>query len=81
MWEKPALAALGRCKQAYTIGKYQAACIALSQLDEVLDQHEQPAEMADNCLRESERDDPWRCWRTKADPDALPHLRAEACGE
>jgi tetratricopeptide (TPR) repeat protein len=67
--------------KAYTIGRYQAACIALSQLEEVLDQQQQPAEMADDCLQESERDDPWLYWRTKADPDALPHLRAEARGE
>ena len=67
--------------KAYTIGRYQAACIAVSQLQETLDQHQQPAEMTDDCLEESEREDPWIYWRTKADPDALPHLRAEARGE
>jgi tetratricopeptide (TPR) repeat protein len=67
--------------KAYTIGRYQAACIALAQLGEILDQRAQPAGTADDCLRESERDDPWLYWRTKADPDALPHLRAEARGE
>jgi len=67
--------------KAYTIGRYQAACIALSHLEDVLDQEHQPAERADDCFHESERDDPWLYWRTKADPDALPHLRAEARGE
>ncbi len=64
--------------KAYTIGRYQAACIAVSQLEETLDQSQQSAGMTDDCLQESERDDPWLYWRTKADPDALPHLRAEA---
>jgi tetratricopeptide (TPR) repeat protein len=68
-------------RKAYTIGRYQAACIAVSQLQETLDQHQQPAEMTGDCLEESEREDPWIYWRTKADPDALPHLRAEARGE
>jgi tetratricopeptide (TPR) repeat protein len=68
-------------RKAYTIGRYQAACIAVSQLEEVLDRGEPPAAETEDCLRESERDDPWLSWRTKADPDALPHLRAEARGE
>jgi predicted Zn-dependent protease len=67
--------------KAYAIGRYQSACIAVSQLSETLDLPPPSAEMADDCLQESERDDPWLYWRTKADPDALPHLRAEARGE
>ena len=67
--------------KAYRIGRYQAACIALSQLEEILDRKEPPAARADDCWRESERDDPWLYWRNKADPDALPHLRDEARGK
>lgn len=66
-------AAAAEYHTAYGVGRYQAACIAVSQLEET--------DAADDCLQESQRDDPWVSWRTKADPDALPHLRAEARGE
>jgi len=66
-------------QKALSIGAgYQAACIALSQIEEMLGHHEQAAERAEDCLRISGHDDPWRYFRAKDDPDALPHLRAEA---
>jgi tetratricopeptide (TPR) repeat protein len=68
--------------KAYSIGAgYQAACIALSRLEEVLEHQDRAAEIAEDCLRLSEHDDPWPYYRAKADPDALLHLRAEARGQ
>jgi tetratricopeptide (TPR) repeat protein len=63
-------------RKAYSIGAgYQAACIALSRLEAVLEHQERAAEIAEDCLRLAEHDDPWSHYRTKADPDALLHLR------
>jgi hypothetical protein len=67
--------------QAYNIGAgYQAACIALSRSEEVLEHTERAADIAEGCLRMSNHDDPWPYYDAMGDPDALPHLRAEARG-
>jgi tetratricopeptide (TPR) repeat protein len=68
-------------RRAYAVGRFQAACIAISQIEEMLNPLQPSVATAEECLQESERDDPWLSWRTKSDPDALPHLRAEARGE
>jgi tetratricopeptide (TPR) repeat protein len=66
-------------QKAYSIGAgYQTACIALSRREEVLEHQERAADIAEDCLRLSDHDDPWAYYRAKGDPDALPHLRAEA---
>jgi hypothetical protein len=36
--------------------------------------------LAQECLLLSEHDDPWPYYDAMGDPDALPHLRAEARG-
>jgi tetratricopeptide (TPR) repeat protein len=67
--------------RAYRIGAgYQAACIAVSRREDVLEHHERAADIAEECFRLSDHDDPWPYYRAKGDPDALPHLRAEARG-
>jgi len=65
--------------KAYRLGAgYQAACIALSRSEEVLEHPERAADIAEDCFRLSEHDDPWPYYHAMGDPDALPHLRAEA---
>lgn len=66
-------------RKAYGIGPgYQAACIGLSHVEQLLEQRERAADIAADCLRMSEHDDPWPDYRGKDDPDALLHLRTEA---
>jgi hypothetical protein len=68
-------------RKAYSIGAgYQAACIALSRNEEVLDHPERAADLARDCLLLSNHDDPWPYYDAMGDPEALPHLRAEARG-
>jgi len=68
-------------RKAYGIGAgYQAACIALSRNEEVLDHPERAADLARDCLLLANHDDPWPYYDAMGDPDALPHLRAEASG-
>ena len=55
--------------------------MAISRLEEELEHQERSAEIAEHCLQLSEHDDPWLDYRTKADPDAFTHLRAEARGQ
>jgi hypothetical protein len=65
--------------RAYRIGAgYQAACIAVSRREEVLEHQERAAAVADECFGLSAHDDPWPSYLSKNDPDALPHIRAEA---
>ena len=67
--------------RAYSIGTaYQAACIAVSRREEALEREERATEVADDCFRLSGHDDPWPYYRAMNDPEALPHLRAEARG-
>jgi hypothetical protein len=66
-------------RRAYSIGAgFQAACIAVSRREEALEHQERAVEVAEDCFRLSGHDDPWPYYRAKNDPDALPHLRAEA---
>jgi hypothetical protein len=68
-------------RKAYGIGAgYQAACIALSRNEDVLDHPERAADLAGECLLLANHDDPWPYYDAMGDPDALPHLRAEARG-
>ena len=68
-------------RKAYSIGAgYQAACIALSRNEDVLDHPERAADLARDCLLLANHDDPWPYYDAMGDPDALPHLRAEARG-
>jgi predicted Zn-dependent protease len=68
-------------QQAYRLGAgYQAACTAVSRNEEALEHQDRAAEVAEDCLRLSGHDDPWPYYRAMDDPDALPHLRAEARG-
>jgi len=68
-------------RKAYSIGAgYQAACIALSRNEEALDHPERAADLARDCFLLSGHDDPWPYYDAMGDPDALPHLRAEARG-
>jgi tetratricopeptide (TPR) repeat protein len=68
-------------RKAYGIGAgYQAACIALSRNEEVLDHPERAADLARDCLLLSGHDDPWPYYDAMGDPDALLHLRAEVRG-
>jgi predicted Zn-dependent protease len=66
-------------RKAYGIGAgYQTACIALSRNEGVLEHPGRAADLAQDCFRLSDHDDPWPYYRAMGDPDALPHLRAEA---
>src|SRR5262249_19010626 len=68
-------------RKAYGIGAgYQAACIALSRNEEVLDHPERAADLARDCFLLANHDDPWPYYDAMGDPDALRHLRAEARG-
>jgi len=68
-------------RKAYSIGAgYQAACVALSRNEVVLEHPERAGDLAQECLLLSEHDDPWPYYDAMGDPDALPHLRAEARG-
>jgi len=66
-------------RRAYSIGAgYQTACIAVSRREEALDHQQRAADVAAECFQLSGHDDPWPSYRAKNDPEALPHLRAEA---
>jgi hypothetical protein len=68
-------------RKAYSIGAgYQTACVALSRNEVVLEHRERAGDLAQECLLLSEHDDPWPYYDAMGDPDALPHLRAEARG-
>jgi tetratricopeptide (TPR) repeat protein len=69
-------------RKAYSVGAgYQAACIALSRNENALEHPEKAAGLAEDCFRLSDHDDPWAYYHAMGDPDALPHLRAEARGQ